>query len=429
MIDKAQREVLSHIILNPKSYYHYYTIMSEELFSDTYKSVYRLVSESFKDGRKPDLFAMNEQFGDFMDYILTTHCDDFDSALIFLIDKKNEKIVRDAALRITNSDVEDAVKVMENAIFQIKDIGNDSKLANLNLQAESFLDKVSRIGEGITGLRTDYYQYDIFTSGLQKKELIVVAGETSQGKTSFAMTMMYNVAVNGAKALILSLEMSVDQMLARIVSQMTGINSKRILNRNCTEGQIEDIKDAVAKIKTMPLIIHECHSANMGYIMDTIRAYKIVRDIDVVMLDYLQLVSNHGRNMSKEQQVGDVVRRLKNITLELDIPIICLSQLSRNKENPLPTLARLRDSGQIEEAADQVIFIYRPECYGKAEFDDGMPANGKADIIIAKGRNIGTTKFRMDFIPGMTLFRNEQEYEFPKPIINSDYEKQEADPF
>jgi len=417
MIEKAMTEVLGHIMQNPKFFYKYHNILTAELFHGVWAEAFYYITDILNEGKAIDTFVMHDKFGDFATELITSYTREIADAVAYLITKKNERIVRDAAERIIHSDTEDAVKIMEDAVYAIKDISNDNRMTNLKAQVDNFYDKVSRIGEGITGLRTDFYKYDIFTSGLQKCELLIIAGETSQGKTSFGLTMMKNIANNEGRVLVLSLEMSTDQLLARLVSQITGINSKRILNRNSSPHELEQIKEALSQIASLNLIVHECHASNISYILDTIRAYKIIRNIDVVFIDYLQLINNQGKMMSREQQVGDVARRLKNVTLELDMPIVCISQLSRNKDNPKPTLSRLRDSGQIEEAADQVIFVYRPETYGIQTFDDGTVTNGKALITIAKGRNVGTTDFRMDFVSHLTLFRDEQEYFEPRNII------------
>ncbi len=417
MIEKAQQDVLGCIIAKPRLYFANHQVLKSGIFSGNHYDIFSYISIELSSGGRVDSFKLTDKFGaDTINPILTSVCTNFEEALGYLIEKRNERIVADTAMRIINLSPDEAVKEMEECLFSIKDLSADSHIANLSEQTASFLEKVSKIGEGITGLRTDFYHYDSFTSGVQPGELIFVAGETSQGKTSFALTMVSNIVSNNHSALVLSLEMSVDQLIARLVSQRTGISSKRILSRNIDRNQLESVRDAVKEINRSKLYLHDCTGSDVGYIIDTIRKYKIVRNVDVVMIDYLQLIANHEKYLSKEQQVGTVARKLKNLSKELNIPILCLSQLSRNQADPKPKLSRLRDSGQIEEAADQVIFVYRPETYNIHEFDDGSSTEGKADVIIAKGRNVGTAVFRMDFVSHLTLFRDESERYIPNIV-------------
>jgi len=419
MIQQAQIDLLGHLIHNPKDYYRNHSILKSGIFTGFYAEVFAYISTEFGKKGKIDTFALAEKFGETNTTpIVTAYCKDFYDAVNFLLEQRNKRILNDAVLSVVGKTTDESTRILEDALFAVKDLSSEKHVANLKEQVLSFREKVSRLGEGVTGLRTGFRKYDDFTSGLQPGELIFVAGETSQGKTSFALTMVKNIVEFGGKALVLSLEMSVDQLIARIVSQSTGVSSKRILSRNIDEGQLSQVNGALDEIEPLPLYIHDCTGSDVNYIIDTIRKYKMIKDVDVVMIDYLQLVANHEKYMNKEQQVGAIARKLKNVTKELHLPIICLSQLSRNASEPKPKLSRLRDSGQIEEAADQVIFIYRPEMYGIHTFEeDGMPTDGKAEIMIAKGRNVGTAMFRMDFVPYLTLFRDEQEY-FSKNIIN-----------
>lgn len=257
-------------------------------------------------------------------------------------------------------------------------------------------------GAGITGTPTGFSMFDS-KGGLQKSDLIIVAGETSQGKTSLALTMTRNALMNDAKVAFYSMEMTKEQLAARMVSSMTKIPANTILYGNTLDRQeLSMIDDARGKLKDKNLYFDDRSTSSLDSILMSIRTMKMQSDIDGAVVDYLQILSVNTKGNSREQVMGEASRRLKNIAKELNIWVIALSQLSRDSNNPEPTLNRLRDSGQIAEAADVVMLVYRPEYYNRSypspyENMDEYPTNGTAMIDVAKGRNIGNFKFFLGF--------------------------------
>lgn len=261
-------------------------------------------------------------------------------------------------------------------------------------------------GGELTGVPTGFIKLDGHTNGLQGGDLIIVAGETSQGKTSLALNIAYNSS-ESKNVYVFSLEMMSSQITARAISLESGVSSHHILTGHMTRYEIESLKKCSDGVRSRKIFIDD-HATKIDRIISNIRMMKAINGVDLVIIDYLQLISS-SLMANKEQQVADISRRLKNLAKELNIPIILISQLNRDKMKPFPVLSRLRDSGQIEEAADMVIFIYRASYYDIIEYDDGTPANGKAMIIIAKGRNTGTGRFYLDFNEQLTKFSDETD--------------------
>ena len=280
--------------------------------------------------------------------------------------------------------------------------------------------KNATVGGVTTGTKTGMERFDE-KGGLQKSDLIIVAGETSQGKTSLALCMTRHAIENGAKVAFYSMEMTKEQLTARLLSAKTNIPANNILySGSLAPSEIRMIDDARGKLPGENLFFDDKSTSNIDSILLSIRMLKMQKDIDGAVVDYLQILNVNSRStsFSREQAMGDAARRFKNLAKELNIWIIALSQLSRDSNCPEPNLNRLRDSGQIGEAADVVILVYRAEYYNRAypaPFDnkDDYPTDGTAMIDIAKGRNIGTFKFFMGFNKNTTNF-------FKTNLINED---------
>lgn len=280
--------------------------------------------------------------------------------------------------------------------------------------------KNATVGGVTTGTKTGMERFDE-KGGLQKSDLIIVAGETSQGKTSLALCMTRHAIENGAKVAFYSMEMTKEQLTARLLSAKTNIPANNILySGSLAPSEIRMIDDARGKLPGENLFFDDKSTSNIDSILLSIRMLKMQKDIDGAVVDYLQILNVNSRStsFSREQAMGDAARRFKNLAKELNIWIIALSQLSRDSNCPEPNLNRLRDSGQIGEAADVVLLVYRAEYYNRAypaPFDnkDDYPTDGTAMIDVAKGRNIGTFKFFMGFNKNTTNF-------FKTNLINED---------
>ncbi len=274
-------------------------------------------------------------------------------------------------------------------------------------------------GQGvIVGTPTGFKRLDE-KGGLHKSDLVIVAGESSQGKTSFATSMVLHALQKGAKIAFYSIEMTKVQITARMAAMMSGVSSSDLLySTNLAPDQLSRFDTALGAMMNYSLYFDDKSTSNLEGILNSIRSLKIKYDIDGVVVDYLQILNVNSKNNNKEQVMADAARKLKNLAKDLDIWVIALSQLNRDSQSPQPNLNRLRDSGQIAEAADVVLFVYRPEYYGRTfpEPFENESTKGKAMIDIAKGRNIGTMRFLSRFEPHLTLFSDiveESLYEMP----------------
>ena len=278
--------------------------------------------------------------------------------------------------------------------------------------------KLNLNGEGhITGTPTGFKKLDE-KGGLHPSDLVIVAGESSQGKTSMANSIVLNAIKKGSKVAFYSMEMTRVQLTARLASMMSGVSSSDLLySSKLSDWQLSQFDKAIGALAGYSLYFDDKSTSNIEGILSSIRTMKHKYGIDGVVVDYLQILNVNSKNSNKEQAMADAARRLKNIAKDLNIWVIALSQLNRDNNSPVPNLNRLRDSGQIAEAADMVMFVYRPEYYGKAfpEPFENESTKGMAMIDVAKGRNIGTMRFLTRFHSHMTMF---EDIDTPQPTLN-----------
>lgn len=296
-------------------------------------------------------------------------------------------------------DIDDTFGFVQSQFSKVMSFGDDSS-CTLGQASESLIDRLTSNKE--MGTKTGLSKYDKFTGGFHNSDLTIIAGETSQGKTSLALTMFKNCVINGSKAAIFSLEMTRDQLLSRIISQRTGVRAKKIMYNKLNEKEKKIVIADIEAIKHLPIYFDESTSNDIDKICAAIRKLKLKKDINLVLVDYIQDM----KGANDESGIADIARKLKNIAKELNISIIAVSQLSRDKNNPEPTRSRLRGSGQLEEKADNVLLIYRPEVYGRQYSDPytNIPVANTALIKIAKGRNIGVGSFIVGFDKETTNF-------------------------
>lgn len=308
-------------------------------------------------------------------------------------------------------DDEDINKLLADSIDSISSLTEHKQddLANMSRQVDSFLCELDENTkrEGITGITSGYKSIDEHTNGWKKQDLVIVGGASSMGKTSLSLALAFNSAKHNIPSVVFSYEMSANQLITRLVSSESGIENRVISSGLITKDEYTKIIDTSNYIKGLPLFVDECSNTSLRYLLNRIRRYVVSKKVELVMIDYLQLVNNYSKSRSREQEVSQIARSLKNLAKELNISIIALSQLSRKVENRAgcrPTLGDLRESGEIEQAADTVIFVYRPEYYGIDRDENGNELNGKAEIIFAKGRNIGIGSINLDFNNKFTKF-------------------------
>ncbi len=260
-------------------------------------------------------------------------------------------------------------------------------------------------GRELTGSPTGLAAFDGRSGGLQPANLVVVAGNTSSGKTSLAAGI---AAAAGCPVAFYSMEMRKEEIAARMIAARSGVPANRILYSPLSPSQLKAVDEGVAVVESMPVYFDDRSGSTLESILSSMRMMRARHGIGGAVVDYLQILSVNAREANREQQMGEAARRLKNAAKDLGIWIIAVSQLNRDKADPVPNLFRLRGSGQIAEAADVVMLVYRPEAEGRSRYPDPfghVSVKGTALIDVAKGRNIDTMKFVTAFDAPTSSFR------------------------
>lgn len=280
-------------------------------------------------------------------------------------------------------------------------------------------------GTGLSGIPSGFTGLDRITGGWQKSDLIIIAARPSMGKTAFVLSMARKIAVEHKKAVaFFSLEMSAVQLVNRLIVSETELPSDKIRNGNLKDYEWEQLEYKVRNLETAPIYIDDTPALNSFELRAKCRRLKAQYNIDLIIVDYLQLMSSGiDSRGTREQEVSTISRSLKALAKDLNVPIIALSQLNRSVEtrtgDKRPHLADLRESGAIEQDADMVIFIHRPEKYGLTHDEDNNPTKGVAELLIAKHRNGPTADIKVKFREAFAQFVDEDPY-FPADIENYD---------
>jgi len=306
-------------------------------------------------------------------------------------------------------DVDDLLDFSESQLFEVA-FGNikkeTQKIDAVIDQAIKRIEEISGRAEGLSGVPSGFTKLDRITSGWQPSDLIIIAARPSMGKTALVLSMARNMAIEHNRGIaFFSLEMSSIQLVNRMIVSETGLPADKIRNGNLKKYEWEQLEIQLKSLVEAPIYIDDTPAISVFELRAKARRLKIQYDIQLLVVDYLQLMTGPPETAgNREQEVSSISRSLKAIAKELDIPIIALSQLNRSVElrsgDKRPQLSDLRESGAYEQVADLVIFIHRPERFGLLQDADGNSTKGLAEIIIAKHRNgpIGdvTLKFRTE---------------------------------
>lgn len=327
--------------------------------------------------------------------------------------------IRDA-FEDTN-DVLDLLDKAEQNLFGIAESNIRRKyesMSGLISQALKEVEKASAQEGGVTGVPSGFTELDRVTGGWQRSDLIIVAARPSMGKTAFVLNLAKNAAVRFRKPVaFFSLEMSSLQLVNRLVASETEIDSEKLKKGNLQQHEWQQLNVKVKPLAEAPIYIDDTPALSVFELRAKCRRLVAEKKIEMIMIDYLQLMTGgeNNKNGNREQEISHISRSLKGIAKELNVPIIALSQLSRNVERSntkKPQLSDLRESGAIEQDADMVLFIYRPEYYGLTETEDNKPVDGLAEIIISKNRNGATGAVNLRFLKHLTKFTDYDNYYF-----------------
>jgi len=308
----------------------------------------------------------------------------------------------------STDDADHVVDQAESLVYEVAQANTTSEYERLGELLNRSFEQIEQLAERsseVTGLATGFDDLDRLTAGLQPQNLVIVAARPAMGKSALALGISHFVTARlGRPAILFSLEMSKLEIVNRLLSSEARIDSSRLRTGRLQDSDWRKLGDALGTLAEAPLFIDDTPSISLMEIRAKCRRLKQKHGLDLVIVDYLQLMQSTRRVESRQQEVAEISRGLKMLAKELDVPVIALSQLSRQPESRTdkrPQLADLRESGSIEQDADIVSFIYRDEVY-----DDQSPDKGIAELIISKHRNGATGVVRLAFLDHLTKFAN-----------------------
>ncbi|MBI4646599.1 MAG: replicative DNA helicase [Bacteroidia bacterium] len=306
-----------------------------------------------------------------------------------------------------NEDVLDLLEFSESELFKIAEGNIKKEVLKINVVLKEAIHQIEEAGKKqnyLSGIPSGYSDIDRITSGWQNSDLIIIAARPSMGKTAFALTMARNITIEHNRTVaFFSLEMSSIQLVNRLIISETELDTGKIKTGNLAAYEWKQLEEKIKNLSNAKIFIDDTPAISIFEFRAKCRRLKLQHKVDLIIIDYLQLITTNNENRgTREQEVSAISRALKAIAKELDVPIIALSQMNRSIETRggtrRPQLSDLRESGAIEQDADMVIFIHRPEKYGLSTDEKGNSLVGLAEIIIAKHRNGATGEVQLKFI-------------------------------
>jgi replicative DNA helicase len=436
--------VLGAMMIDKKGVDEVIDILSPEAFyKESHQYIFEAIFRLFENSQPIDLLTVSSQLkkdsrldlagGDFYLISLTQKVSssahiEFHARIIL------QKFIQRSLIKISNEIIEDSYDetkdvfdLLDNAEAKLYEVtqGNIKKSSEtaqeLVIQAKKKIEDISN-KDGMSGIPSGFDKLDKLTSGWQESDLIIIASRPGMGKTALTLSMARNIAVNqNIPVAFFSLEMSSIQLITRLISSETGLSSQKLRTGKLEKHEWEQLNVKVKALEKAPLFIDDSPSLSIFDLRAKARRLASQHGIKLIVVDYLQLMTAGGgmKGGNREQEISTISRNLKALAKELSIPIIALSQLSRAVEtrggSKRPLLSDLRESGAIEQDADIVSFIYRPEYYKIDEWDDEerTPTEGQAEFIVAKHRNGGLESIRMKFIAHLGKFDNLDDFDSP----------------
>ena len=323
--------------------------------------------------------------------------------------KLNEEIAN--TCYVGRESLENILENTEKRVFDLVQRRNTDEFVPIRQIVMNAMDRIERASHNkgnVTGVATGFIDLDYRTAGMQPSDLILVAARPSMGKTAFVLNIAEYVAFKQNQTVaIFSLEMSKEQLVNRLFSMESKVDSQHIRTGNLSDEEWEKLIESAGLIGKSNLIIDDTPGISISELRSKCRKYKLEHGLEMIIIDYLQLMTGSGRTDSRQQEISDISRSLKALARELNVPVIALSQLSRAVEqrpDHRPMLSDLRESGAIEQDADVVMFIYRDDYYNKDTEKKNI-----AEIIIAKQRNGPIGTIELVWLPDFTKFGNLQK--------------------
>lgn len=438
---EIEASVIGALMLEQDAFSDVCDILTPESFYDLrYAKIYRAISVLVTQDRPVDLVTVTEELrkegvleeigGEYFlaqltSNVLTGAHSDYHAHIV------EQKFLARELIRISNdiqttayedsTDVDELINLAEGKIFELSQKNIRKKVEQIDPIIREALKRIGDAAnkEGLSGLTSGFKELDKITSGWQPSDLIIIAARPAMGKTAFVLSMAKNIAIDyKIPVALFSLEMSNVQLVNRLISNVCEIEGGKIKSGKLNDSEWRQLGARLKKMEGAPLYLDD--TASLSVLELRTKARRLVREhgIKIIIIDYLQLMNASGMSFnSREQEVSIISRSLKGLAKDLDIPIIALSQLNRQVENTKgdgadakrPQLSNLRESGAIEQDADMVCFIHRPEYYGIYEDSTGNDLRGKAEVIIAKHRNGAVGSVWLRFRGEYAQFLNEQE--------------------
>ena len=429
----AERAVLGALLLNDEYVSSISEIIiPEDFYSPAHKIIYQAIVDLSQKHKRIDIVTLQDELTkkDQLDavggiiYLVSLQEDIPSVGLIVqhatIIKEKSvlRQLISSAATIITNCYTQDQSSIdavlddAEKIIFNISNKRSNNSFIQLDIWLKKTFQHLSDIKshtKGITGIPSGFQQLDQMTSGFQNSDFIVLAARPSMGKTALSMCIALTAARNGFATGIFSLEMSAEQLTLRLLSAESGIGHHHIRNATISSDEWVDLTNVAAQLAEMKGFIDDTAMLNIMDLRAKARKLKAEHGLQLLVIDYLQLLHSNKKHENRHQEVSDISRSLKALAKELNIPIIALSQLSRAVDSRMdkrPMLSDLRESGAIEQDADVIMFLYRDIVYNAETENPAL-----AELIIGKQRNGPTGTVYMNFIREITKFEDATDFE------------------
>lgn len=423
---EAEQSVLGSILLDKEAMISVSeTLVPEDFYKEAHKVIYESMLKLYNSQSEIDLITLTDELRDqgYLDDIggiayitsLSTVVPTTSNIKYYVNIVKEKSISRQlisAANDIINLGYDGSAKVeyvLENAEKKIFDISqeratNDFQPINQVIsEALSMLEKLYEEKNDVTGLTTGFRDLNKKINGLQRSDLLLIAARPAMGKTAFALNLVQNAALKGdASVAVFSLEMSKEQLVQRMIASQSTVELKKIKTGTLADNDWPRITDGMAILSGAKILIDDTPGIKISELRSKCRKLKIEKGLDLVLIDYLQLMEGEGQNESRQQEIAKISRSLKILAKELDCPVVALSQLSRAPEQRAdhrPMLSDLRESGSIEQDADIVMFLYRDEYY-----NPDTEKKNIGEVIVAKNRHGETGTVELVWFGGIQKF-------------------------
>nr|WP_294486780.1 replicative DNA helicase [uncultured Anaerosporobacter sp.] len=415
IMDKDAITTASEIISSEDFYQHQYGLLFDamvELFNDGKPVDLITLQEKMKEKELPSELSSIEFIRDLMSAVPTSANVKYyanivrEKATLRRLIKVTEGITNECYLNREKLEV--ILEETEKQVFDVvqnKSSGDFVSIKDIVIKSLESIESAAKNKGSVTGIATGFYDLDYKTAGLQPSDLILIAARPSMGKTAFVLNIAEYVAVKShVTTAIFSLEMSKDQLVKRIISMNSKVDSQAIRSGELQDDDWVKLVESARSIGNSNLIIDDTPGISIGELRSKCRKFKLEHNLGLVIIDYLQLMSGGKKAESRQQEISEISRSLKALAREISAPVIALSQLSRAVEqrpDKRPMLSDLRESGAIEQDADVVMFIYRDDYYNHDSEDAGV-----SEIIIGKQRNGPTGTVKLAWLSQYTKFAN-----------------------